>query len=271
LSGRCLGTRILGAVDDDRPRAFLLSDLHLTRDGGPALDALRRVLAAARQRAAETRVVLLGDLFDVYVTAAQLRMPRWDEVVGALRHSVDAGVAVSVLHGNRDFLLGARFARASGCRVVAGGLRIRLGGREVVCLHGDELCLRDLGYQRAKRLLRSAPVRGLARLLPARLVLGAGRRARARSAVQVRALDASRTDVAAAGVDRAFAATGASALVCGHVHRAAHHPAWPGGGELWILPAFDEGGVHLRHEAGRFATVDADGRAVPDFPPRPLS
>lgn len=267
---RCLGTPIETARDDDRPRTVLLSDLHITRAGGLPLEALATVLAGARERADETRVVVLGDLFDVYVSNAQLRMPRWDEVGRELRATTAAGVPVTVLHGNRDFLLGRGFTRATGCRVVPGGLLLRLGGKRVLCLHGDELCTRDLAYQRAKRVLRSLPVRTFARLLPARAVLGAGGRVReASSAAQAKG-DPGRFDAAAEAVGRALAESGAEVLVFGHVHRAAHHPSWDGAGEVWILPAFDEAGLHLVHESGGFTVRSPGGEPAADFPPRPL-
>jgi UDP-2,3-diacylglucosamine hydrolase len=269
---RCLGTAIEPARDDGRARTILLSDLHVSSAGGPALEALAAVLADARARAAETRVIVLGDLFDVYATSAQLRMPRWDELAALLRATTAAGVPVTVLHGNRDFLLGRGFARATGCRVVGGGLALDLGGVRTICLHGDEACWRDHAYQRAKRLLRSAPIRVLSAVLPGPIAMKVGRRIRAGTTAAPRPDDGQRYDVAAAAIDRAFADTGAGNLVMGHVHRPAHHPQWrDGGGALWILPAFDEAGVHLVHEAGRFAVRGPDGAPRPPFPPRALT
>lgn len=269
---RCLGTRIEPAGDDDRERTILLSDLHVSSAGGAPLEALAAVLADARAGAAGTRVLVLGDLFDVYATSAQLRMPRWDELTALLRETTAAGVSVTVLHGNRDFLLGRGFARATGCRVVRGGLALTLGGVRAVCLHGDEACWRDHGYQRAKRWLRSPPIRILSAVLPGRMAMRVGRRIRSGTTAVPRPDDGLRYDVAAAAVDRAFAESGAGILVMGHVHRSAHHPQWRGGGgALWILPAFDEGGVHLVHVSGRFVVRGPDGAPRDAFPPRALT
>jgi len=268
---RCLGTSIHDAADDDRPRTVLLSDLHAGPGAAETLAHLAEVLARASAREpGQTRVVILGDLFDLYVAPAQLREPGWREVVAALRSAVDAGVSCTVLHGNRDFLLGRAFAAASGARVVAGGLRLRVGDRTALALHGDELCLRDVGYQRAKRVLRSLPVRMLAAVLPSRLALRLGGRVRVRSQAVVSAHDPERTDLAAAGIDAAFAATGVSLLVCGHVHRPAFHSPWPGGGDLIVLPAFDEAGVHVEAGPDGVVAVGPDGGRVAAFPPRPI-
>lgn len=267
-----LGTRVHGAVDDDRERTILLSDLHVGPGSDLPLANLRAVLRRAVQGApSRTRVLILGDLFDLYVSPVQLREPGWREVVEVLRDAVEHGVSCTVLHGNRDFLLGRAFAEASGARVVPGGLLFRVGGRAVLALHGDELCLRDTGYQRAKRVLRSLPVRLLARVLPAPLALRLGGRVRVRSQEVVSSHDPVRTDLSASGIDRALADSGAAMLVCGHVHRAAFHSPWRTGGELLVLPAFDEAGVHVEAAGGAFRPVGPDGADVPAFPARPLT
>jgi UDP-2,3-diacylglucosamine hydrolase len=268
---RCVGTSVHEALDDDRTHTILLSDLHVGPGAAQTLEDLRAVLRrASGADASRTRVVILGDLFDLYVAPAQLREPGWREVVAALRDAVAAGVSCSVLHGNRDFLLGRAFAAATGARVVAGGLRLRVGGRSVLALHGDELCLRDVGYQRAKRVLRSWPVRLLAWALPSRLALRLGGRVRVRSQAVVTSHDPERTDLAAAGIDAAFRDSGVDVLVCGHVHRAALHEPWPGGGTLIVLPAFDEAGVHLEAGPDGFVPVGPGGACVPEFPARPI-
>jgi hypothetical protein len=149
-----LGTEVFEAAGDEAT-AILISDLHVPADGGPVLASLRGALAAARALSAAVHV--LGDLFDSYVTPAQLRTGVWREVAALFAAAAAAGTAIDLLHGNRDFLLGDEFRAASGARVVAGGLRLRLGGVDTLLLHGDELCQNDLPYQRARSMRRSRP------------------------------------------------------------------------------------------------------------------
>jgi UDP-2,3-diacylglucosamine hydrolase len=47
------------------------------------------------------------------------------------------------IHGNRDFLVGQRFARQSGMILLAEEERLDLYGREVLIMHGDTLCTDD--------------------------------------------------------------------------------------------------------------------------------
>jgi UDP-2,3-diacylglucosamine hydrolase len=229
------------------------------------------VLSDAARAATHTRVFILGDLFDVWVNSGQMRVSPWDRVVDALRGIVDQGVSCTVLHGNRDFMLDARFAARTGCRVAPGGIAFRLADRPALALHGDELCQRDVDYQRAKRYLRHPLTRGLLRCLPTRVALSLGDRARRRSrAVIARQPDQSRFEPTRGAVEAAFA-TGASLLVFGHIHRWARGSFVAADGrecEYCVLPAFDESGVHLRHEHGSLRFCAADGSTVPDPPAR---
>jgi UDP-2,3-diacylglucosamine hydrolase len=145
-----------------------------------------------------------------------------------------------VLHGNRDFLLDASFEKQTGARVVPGGLLVeRPGGESLLLLHGDELCLNDLEYQRSKKLLRSRRIRLLSRILPYRYVkrIAGGLRTRSQDAIGVRPMGEMRPSI------RAFAELAqldCSTLIYGHVHRAARSP-WPEdprGRSYHVLPAF---------------------------------
>lgn len=244
-----LGTRV-HALAAACPRALLVSDLHLADAGDAAFAALGHAVAAARRE--RTPLFLLGDLFDSYVARGQARVGVWRDAAALLRTLADDGAPAHVLHGNRDFLLGAEFATASGAVVVAGGLRGALGGVDTLLLHGDELCQNDLPYQRAKRWLRHPLTRAIARSLPVGLAVRVAARARAKSAMVIRSGDQTRFLPSAAAVDAAFA-TGAARLVFGHVHRF----AWGrrGAGEYRVLPAFDADPIGVAVDAAGWRPV----------------
>src|SRR5262249_22992698 len=76
------------AAGDGAP-AFVLSDLPVPAGGGAVVDALAAWLACARDRRA--RVFVLGDLFDSYVSARQLRVGVWRDVAELFARAVHAG------------------------------------------------------------------------------------------------------------------------------------------------------------------------------------
>lgn len=265
-----LDTELTAAEGDERELHYLVSDLHLPIGGGAVMHRLEVLLAAVREKGRRARLFVLGDLFDVYVSPAQMRVDVWRRVADGLAGLARAGVIVHVLVGNRDFLLGGEFEAVSGARLVHGGITCRLAGRRALLLHGDELCTRDEPYQRAKRWLRHPATRFLARQLPLRAALWAAGRARRKSASVIATGDQSRFDPVAATLDRMVQRAGAELLVFGHIHR----PAAGLHGELAyrVLPAFDEDGVHLQVAGPQlgFQRVTADGRIEPvaDFPAR---
>ncbi len=262
------GTRIEEAEDDDRQFTVLVSDLHIQAHGGEVLQRFSELVEdAARQPS--PRLIVLGDLFDAYAGPKQARVGIWLDVCSRFARAAADGLSITVLHGNRDFMLDQSFADRASCRVVAGGLRLRLGGRSCLLLHGDELCQRDLPYQRAKRVLRHPVTRAVVRSLPLRVALGLADRARKRSATVVATGDQTRFDPVASAIREVFAG-GTELLVFGHIHRPARGYFSSAGvaGDYAILPAFDREGVHLVHRDGRLAYHSLECGDVPDYPPR---
>lgn len=259
-----VGTPVEMASDDDRSCTILLSDLHIPEGGGPAKDLFCSLLDSIRDPE-HTRVVVLGDLFDAYIGPKQNLVGVSAQIVEAVRATADRGVSVTVLHGNRDFMLDQDFATRAACRVVAGGLRIQLGGQPCLLLHGDELCQRDLPYQRAKRILRHSWARAVFRNLPLAVAMRLAERARNRSATVIASGDQSRFDPTAAALEQVFDGSVAT-LVFGHIHRPARGRF--GAGEYAILPAFDEAGIYLEYRDGGLGYCRAGGVGVEDYPAR---
>ena len=112
-------------VESARPTLFL-SDLHLSPDR-PAAVAAFHAFAGGPARSAAA-VYILGDLFDWWVGDDQMREPFIAPIVASLRSLTGAGVPLFVARGNRDFMLGVAFERATADEIEkdargAGGLR----------------------------------------------------------------------------------------------------------------------------------------------------
>ena len=240
------------------PHTLFVSDLHLDA-ARPARVAAFAAFLRGPARAAEALYVL-GDLFDAWIgdddPAAGLQ-----DALAALRELAAAGVPVRLLHGNRDFLLGADFARRTGAELLPERSVIDLYGAPTLIEHGDLLCIDDRAYQRYRRWLRRPAALAALRRLPrnARLALAARLRRASRAAVAAKSERI--MDVNPGEVRRVMRAAGARALIHGHTHRPAVHrftldgaPAvravlgdwYEEGG--WL--AADAGGLHPRSAAG---------------------
>ena len=265
MTGTVAGSPVAEAADDVRELTWLLSDLHVRADGGQVLDDLSNLLRRAAGDAARSRVLFLGDLFDSYVGSGQLATGAWKELARMLRNSVAAGVSVSVLSGNRDFLLDPGFEEQTGCRVIHGCLRAVLGGRPTLLLHGEELCLRDHPYQRSKGFLRHPVTTGLIRRMPLVLARALAEGVRTQSKKVVARGEPHRFQPPDWAV-RATLAVGVEQVIFGHIH-SRRRGQLDGSGEYWVLPAFDEGGIHLCHGPGDLRFYDRMGDALADPPP----
>jgi len=128
-----------------KPTLFI-SDLHLSASRPAMVGAFERFCAGPAREAIELYV--LGDLFDTWAGDEQLSEPLAAGVAAALAGVAAAGTAVAVMRGNRDLLLGERFAAASGARLLPDTIVAGIAGTPTLLLHGDTLCTDDAGYQR---------------------------------------------------------------------------------------------------------------------------
>ena len=131
---------------------LLLSDLHLAPER-PESAAAFEALARGPARAAAA-VYIIGDLFDAWLGDEQRLEPFARDVVAALRGISDSGVPLYIARGNRDFLLGAAFAEATGATLLPEQTVVAIGGTKTLLTHGDEFCTDDIEYQRYRKLYR---------------------------------------------------------------------------------------------------------------------
>jgi len=210
---------------------LFISDLHLDAER-PDITALFLDFLASEARAAEA-LYILGDLFEAWVGDDD-SSPLIDAVRAGLRDLIAAGVPVYFLRGNRDFLVGAKFAADTGAQLLADPCLITLHGEPTLLMHGDLLCSDDLAYQTFRRQVRDPAWQEnfLAQPLAARQAFAA--QARAASQQHQDGLKASNaleaiTDVSADTVTETLTRYGVIRLIHGHTHRPAIHSLRSGG------------------------------------------
>ncbi|MGU3413272.1 UDP-2,3-diacylglucosamine diphosphatase [Enterobacteriaceae bacterium C34A] len=123
---------------------LFIADLHLQTEE-PAITAgfLRFLRGEARSADA---LYILGDLFEAWIGDDDPE-PLHHEMAREIKALVESGVPCYFIRGNRDFLLGKRFAAESGMILLPEEQLLELYGRPVLILHGDTLCTDDAGYQ----------------------------------------------------------------------------------------------------------------------------
>ena len=198
------------------PGTVVIGDLHLDPMGGRDVEEFVRWLDGLR---GVPRLVVLGDLFDLWIGPEQTRLPGSIPVLDALKRFTWRGGVLDVVAGNRDFLLDGSFEAWTGAALRVGGFTATTPAEQrVLVIHGDELCTLDLAYQRMKRVLRARWTRAVFGALPfavkrklAAGVRGTSRRVVPRKPESVRAMQESTCRELA----RQHAAR---TVVCGHAH-----------------------------------------------------
>ncbi len=234
----------------DRPTLFA-SDLHLSPDR-PAARAAFRAFAQGPARAAQA-VYLLGDLFDWWVGDDQIADPFVAGIVSDLRGISAAGVPLFIGHGNRDFMLGAQFARATGATLLPEQQVLNLAGVRTVICHGDELCTDDTDYLAYRARMRDPATQARLLRLPyfARRAIAWWLRRKSRDE---KALKADQImDVNDDAVVAALRAHDVRRMIHGHTHRPARHEHIVDGTrrERFVLADW--------HQQGQYLAVDAAG------------
>jgi UDP-2,3-diacylglucosamine hydrolase len=199
---------------------LFISDLHL--DAGEP-DAIRRFTEFVHREAIAARsLYILGDLFEAWIGDDD-DDPRLEPVVAALARLTAAGVACAVMHGNRDFLLGARFCAATGCRLLTDYERVDLYGEPVLLSHGDLLCTDDTRYMTLRAQLRDPEWQRdfLAKPLSERRKIAND--LRQLSTTEIAAKSYEIMDVNQPTVMRTMREFDVSLLLHGHTHRPAIH------------------------------------------------
>ena len=202
------------------PGTLFISDLHLDPEC-PAVTDLFLELLDRRARTADA-IYILGDLFEAWVGDDDTS-PMNQAVCEGMKQCAIAGTPVFIMHGNRDFLLGAQFAAASGCTLLDDPALIDLYGTPTLLMHGDLLCTDDKEYMAFRAMVRDTEWQRklLSRSLEERQLMA--REMRDRSREQTGGKPEAIMDVNKEAVIKIMTEHKVQRLIHGHTHRPAIH------------------------------------------------
>ncbi len=228
--------------------SIFVSDLHLC----PTRPAINRIFfdflgAPAAQAEA---LYILGDLFE-YWAGDDDDDPFNATVSAALRELAGRGVALYLMHGNRDFLIGSRFSTTCGATLLPDPTRLDLYGTSTLLMHGDTLCTDDLEYQTFRLQVRNPDFQRefLAQPLAKRKRKIENMRAASEATKKIK--PEAIMDVTAAAVETQLRIHAYPRLIHGHTHRPAihHHTVDGRRCERWVLADWYTSGSYLHCDA----------------------
>nr|MBS0021845.1 UDP-2,3-diacylglucosamine diphosphatase [Gammaproteobacteria bacterium] len=204
---------------------LFISDLHLS---ATRPEMVKAFLAFLEQQATRVEALfILGDLFDQWLGDDDETDPH-PVVVASLARLTASGVAVSLLHGNHDFLLGKQFAARTGCELLPDATVIEVHGTSVLIMHGDTLCTDDIAYQALRAQVRDGANQARFLALPLPMRAAEADSLRAASQQQSRLKKQTIMDTNPSAVERTMREHGVMHLIHGHTHRPAIHSFYIG-------------------------------------------
>ena len=199
---------------------LFISDLHLEA-ARPEIG--EQFLEFLEQEAAYAEALyILGDLFEAWIGDDDPN-PHYAEMKSTIRSVADDGVPVFFMHGNRDFLIGQRFARETGVQLLPDPCKVNLYGQDVLLSHGDALCIDDVKYQEVRTVTRNPGWQAMMLKKPLAERQAIARQARADSMAHGGSLDPQISDVNQGAVEQLLKGHDVRTLLHGHTHRPAVH------------------------------------------------
>ncbi|MBN1084977.1 UDP-2,3-diacylglucosamine diphosphatase [Erwinia aphidicola] len=233
---------------------LFIADLHLCTEEPAITAGFLHFLRREAQHA--DALYILGDLFEAWIGDDDPN-PLHAEVATALRQ---LNIPCYFIHGNRDFLVGKRLARAAGMTLLPQEQVLELYGRRVLIMHGDTLCTDDEGYQRYRQKVQQRWLQRVFLALPLFVRQRIARKMRNGSKQANRNKDLAIMDVNPQAVVDAMSRHQVPCLIHGHTHRPAVHALNINGlpAERLVLGAW--------HEEGSMIKVGPDEIALISFP-----
>lgn len=194
---------------------YFISDLHLSAVREDINDCLFRFLETEAFSA--DALYILGDLFEVWI--GDDNVTPFSESIAAALKRLSATVPIYFIHGNRDFAIRQAFADRAGMTILPEQYVIDLYGRRALLMHGDELCTRDVEYQKFRKKSRSWWWPRLMLLLPLKIRQKIANDGRETSKNNQKQLTAEIMDVSQSEVELAMQRHNVDLLIHGHTHR----------------------------------------------------
>ena len=205
-------------------RTWFISDLHLDAKRPQMVQAFMQFLGSVNGQA--DALYILGDLFEYWIgddivdsPAGQIVKP----LLGGLKQLSDNGTKLYFTHGNRDFLVGERFAEMTGCTLLPEKQIIDLDGTPTLVMHGDTLCTDDVEYQELRKIFYDVERREQFLALSFDDRVAEANRIRQISQEKMQHKSEEIMDVNQQAVEAVMTEAGVTQLIHGHTHRLAIH------------------------------------------------
>jgi len=223
-------------------KILFISDLHLD----PNQPSITHTFFYFLERIAPTAdaLYILGDFFESYIGDDEYS-DFLDSIINRLHRATQSGLPIFFMHGNRDFLVGKKFAKRTGMTLISDPTNITLYNQKIVLMHGDSLCTDDKNHQRFRKIAHNKFYQKIFLSLPLSFRQTCANKLREKSMQQNKIKPAEIMDVNQTAVNDVLKKYNAEKIIHGHTHR----------------PMISENRIVLGawHERGNYLRVDENG------------
>ncbi|WP_241576276.1 UDP-2,3-diacylglucosamine diphosphatase [Rosenbergiella collisarenosi] len=235
-------------------RILFIADLHLCQEEPAITAGFLNFLSHQAQHCSE--LYILGDLFEAWIG---------DDDPAPLHQRIALAIAalpipVYFIHGNRDFLVGKRFAQQANMQLLPEEVVLERFGQRLVIMHGDTLCTDDISYLKFRKKVHTPWIQWLFLRLPLKHRLKIARNMRRSSQAANQNKDMKVMDVNQDAVTEVLTRHQATLLVHGHTHQPAIHPVTD------TSPAAQRAVLGAWHKEGWMIEWTAEGLTLSHFP-----
>lgn len=195
---------------------LFISDLHLSEDRSDITELFLKFL---RDHAATVEALyILGDFFEYWIGDDD-RNPLSQTIAQALKSLSQKNCKIYFTHGNRDFLLGKKYAKSAGMKILHDYTVIDLYGTPTLLMHGDTLCTQDIAYLKFRKKVRNPITQFLFLCKKLKTRRNMALQYREMSKARMPTVDPDILDVTNSEIPRLMQKFNTKLLIHGHTHR----------------------------------------------------
>lgn len=139
------------SIFESNMRTLFISDLHLSEQTPHINELFFKFLATQTENI--DALYILGDFFELWIGDDDISLFHAkiaQEIAKVAKHC-----PVYFMHGNRDFLIGKRFATQCNMHILHDPSVVNLYGKNILLMHGDILCTDDKAYQKYRKIVHT--------------------------------------------------------------------------------------------------------------------
>lgn len=196
---------------------LFIADLHLDEKHSQSTEFFCHFIEKKAVHA--EALYILGDFFEYWIGDDE-DSPFIRKIKHSLKFLTAQQIPVYFLRGNRDFLIGRRFARETGCQILPDFCVIKLYGTDILLLHGDALCTLDIKHMKFRKLTQNQILRTLFLTLPLTLRQKIGQKLRQKSRRHHTDMNHNYLNIVADTVTQLLQEKKVERMIHGHIHQA---------------------------------------------------